>query len=141
MPFQRLTNSTSPGDDGSGPAENQYLGNEKRASGRLQCPYLECMAGKKLFGDVVDLSATGVRIFRRGGLKWRIGETINLTLRWHSDEIQVSARVLRTKRLGFRRHDIGLEFVEVSPETKEAIADLARGARFTLQFMTHRDVA
>lgn len=140
MPFQRLINSNSPDDD-FGATESQYLGNERRARGRLQCPYLECMAGKKLIGDVVDLSATGVRVFRRGGLKWRIGETINLTLRWHSDEIQVLARVLRANRLGFRRHDIGLEFVEVSPEAQEAIADLARGARFTLQFMTHRDVA
>jgi len=74
-------------------------------------------------------------------LKCRIGETVDLTLRWHSDEIQISATVRRARRLGFRRHDIGLEFVDVSPEIQEAIADLAQGARFTLQFMTHRDVA
>lgn len=138
MPFQRISHSD---DSEIPPAPIDISRNEKRGCGRLHCPYLDCCLGKKVFGDVVDLSATGIRVFRNGGMKWKVGDTITLTLKWHEDSVDVKAKVLRVRRLGFRRHDIGLLFEEVSEEVREAIAKLSRGARFTLQFMTHRDVA
>ncbi len=114
---------------------------EKRHAGRLQCPYLDCFMGSKRFGEVVDLSAQGIRLFRKGGFKWRVGQSISITLRWHEDQVAVTARILRARKVGFRRHDVGLQFVDPSLEVQAAITSLARGARYTLQFMGDRDVA
>ena len=138
MPFQRIVHSD---DSTPSSAPIEMKRNEKRACGRLQCPYLDCYCGKKIFGEVVDLSASGIRVFRNGGMKWKVGDQIPLLLKWNEDTVELSAEVLRVRRLGFRRFDVGLSFVEVSEEVQEAIVKLSRGARFGLQFMTHRDVA
>jgi len=138
MPFQRIFHAE---DSPPASAPIEMKRNEKRACGRLQCPYLDCYYGKKIFGEVVDLSASGIRVFRNGSMKWKVGDRIPLVLRWKEDAVEVTAEVLRVRRLGFRRFDVGLSFVEISGEVQEAIVKLSRGARFGLQFMTHRDVA
>ncbi len=139
MAVRRIT--TSAADDDFGGGASQHFGDEKRNFGRLQCPYLDCFVDEKLLGDVVDLSASGVRVFRRGRLKWRIGDAVKMTLKWREDEVEVTARILRVQKLGFRRYDLGIEFVDLALDAQSAIAELSRGARFALQFMTHRDVA
>ncbi len=139
MDLNRITTSSS--DSASLGGECRHFGDEKRNFGRLQCPYLDCFVDEKLLGDVVDLSASGVRVFRRGRLKWRIGDEFKMMLKWREDRIEVSARILRVQKLGFRRYDLGIEFVDLALDAQTAIAELSRGARFALQFMTHRDVA
>jgi hypothetical protein len=50
-------------------------------------------------------------------------------------------RLVRIERIGWRKHDLGIAFVNLSQEASDAITSLARGARFQLKFMTDRDVA
>lgn len=122
-------------------SDETELDQNRRQSGRLQCPYLECYRGRQKLGEVVDLSSSGIRVFRKGWLPFRVDSEFRLRLRWHEDSVEVVGRVVRIKKLGWRKHDIGITFVEPSHEAREAITQLARGARYQLKFITERDVA
>ena len=69
---------------------------------------LQCSLGR-----VLDISATGMRVSCRRvpKEKW-----IKILLNTTVDPLPVRARVAWTKRMGFRKHEVGLHFVEPSPE-------------------------
>lgn len=96
---------------------------EVRRAGRLRCDMLNCT-----FGQVVDLSATGMRVQHRGSLKIKVGEMTDLTLSFASAEVSLKTRVVWMRRTGFRRHEIGFEFCDVSGEAQQCLMEIARCA-------------
>jgi len=77
-------------------------------------------------GHVVDLSGSGLRIRRTGGTSVTVGQILKVTLKSDQCQVTVKCRVVRVERLGMRRCDIGLTFVEIRPGLKNALHSLAR---------------
>lgn len=107
--------------DSPPPAEDR--GAEVRRTGRLRCDMLSCT-----FGDAVDLSATGMRVRHKGSLRITADDSVSLTLAFAAAEVRLDARVVWIRRTGFRRHEIGFEFIDVSPEARECLHEIARCA-------------
>ena len=89
---------------------------DRRHHGRVK-------AGETLssnIGRVLDFSAGGIRVLARRKLK----SVVDVAL-WNIHRgLTVQARVIWTKRLGLRRHESGLEFIEVSPDAASGLAAL-----------------
>jgi hypothetical protein len=76
-------------------------------------------------GPVLDLSAGGMRVLavkpRSGQLDVRLVEaTVSLTVR---------AKVAWAKRLGFRRYEVGLTFLEVDQNTAQLLTRISAAHR------------
>jgi len=95
---------------------------DKRRAGRLQTEDTRCR-----LGQVLDLSITGMRVLHRG-MAPRVGDEVNLTIKAPGASVDVRARVVRVVRTGFRKREVGLEFVALDPLSRERLLDLARYA-------------
>lgn len=60
-------------------------------------------------GEIVDLSASGMRVMTRKPLQ---GDA-RITLLAQRAAVQLAGKIAWTKRVGFRRHMVGVEFVQV----------------------------
>ena len=69
-------------------------------------------------GPVLDLSAGGMRCLS----KRRVSGEQAVVIHTHEGEVEVRAKVAWTKRRGIRRHEIGLEFIDVDSETSRQLA-------------------
>jgi hypothetical protein len=95
--------------------------NDKRRSGRLRVELLTCK-----LGHVLDLSATGMRVRRRGRQLVQKGDRVQVTLKSLLGQHVVKCEVMWVKRLGFLRYEYGLCFVDISPEESRAIIEIAQ---------------
>ncbi|MFG0292478.1 MAG: PilZ domain-containing protein [Phycisphaerales bacterium JB065] len=93
-----------------------------RSRGRMRCNNVSTS-----FGPVLDFSATGVRILSKRELR-HCEDNQPLTIELHSDfdPVMVKVMVRWTRKLGFRRYEAGLEFVEVDDEVKRVLGEIAR---------------
>jgi hypothetical protein len=103
---------------GSDPLSNRT---NKRRHGRLKCDLLTCA-----LGEVMDFSASGMKVRYRGRLQVERGQVVDMALHAAGSTQNVKARVVHIHKAGFRRHDLGLEFVEVTPEVSKGLLALAR---------------
>jgi hypothetical protein len=94
---------------------------DKRHRGRLRVELLKCV-----LGDVQDLSATGMRVRRRGRLMIKVGDVHELTLSSLVGRQTVRARVMWIKKVSFFRHDLGLQFENLTPEAQKGLLAIAR---------------
>ncbi len=88
---------------------------------------MRCNNVSTSFGPVLDFSATGVRILTKRELR-HIVENEPLSMELHSDfePVEVKAMVRWTRKLGFRRYEAGLEFVELTDEVRNVLGEIAR---------------
>ena len=92
----------------------------RRLPGRVPQEMLVCD-----IGPVLDLSSGGMRVL---GTRRRQGE-FELTL-WGGDlKLAVRARVAWSRRLGFRRHEIGLTLLEVDETVAELLSRISADHR------------
>src|SRR5262252_8082991 len=97
-------------------------GNARRA-GRVRTCMVQCN-----LGQVRDVSQAGARILLRG---WRApgeGREIDLHIRGMAGEVRVRATVVWRRRTGLFGHEMGVNFADLSPEARAALATLARTA-------------
>ena len=104
------------------------LAADKRKSGRVKTEFLTCDHGGKVYGTVVDLSANGARMFRKGPMQLKDKAFANFTLRWEGVEVPVQIQVAWLRKVGWRRFLYGLKFINQNPSQKAAIAQLASNA-------------
>jgi hypothetical protein len=76
------------------------------------------------FGHVLDLSSGGVRL-RAGRTVPPAGASLEMSIQTQDGPQVVKARVAWVKKTGFFSHELGLEFVGVSPEARAAITKIA----------------
>ncbi len=117
-------------------ASLEALSKDQRANnrrhGRLRCELLTCG-----LGQVLDFSASGMRVAHRGRMELKEGESICLHLQvLHISQI-VQARVVHVRKSGFRRHEVGLEFIEVTPEVSAGLLSIVRLAVSSLTVAHH----
>jgi len=69
------------------------------------------------FGQVTNLSDTGLCIFRKGRMDVCIGDEFEMNIQHPQLTKPMRVKVARIERLGLFRHEIGLEFVAMDPLT------------------------
>lgn len=108
-----------------GPARDK-----SRRHGRLRVAAATCD-----FGDVVDISASGMRVecARRPAAK--VGEFGPITVSTHGESFSVPGRVVWVRRIGLWRHAVGVEFGELSPKARHALVNLARSVTSTDDYL------
>lgn len=87
---------------------------ERRSKTRNVEVELQCS-----LGQVLDISSTGMRVACRRvpKEKW-----VKFVLNAEVDPLPVHAKVVWAKRLGFRKHEVGLLFINPSPELDKLIS-------------------
>ena len=69
------------------------------------------------YGEVMDISDSGMGVFRKGRVICAVGDEVKLHLSHGSVEIELKARVARIANVGLFRHEIGFEFVGIDEAT------------------------
>jgi hypothetical protein len=108
----------------NGPQPDPRATTNKRRTGRLVCEELVSN-----FGPVVDLSSEGCRVIqgRLGGAP--VGARVRLRLEGYDTCVTVAAQVMRRRGRGPLKTEIGIRFLDLSPEQKDAVTALARTHR------------
>ncbi len=95
--------------------------NNKRRHGRVRCQEIRCS-----LGDVVDISASGMRCRTR--IKPPKNRVFAIVIDGLGDPITVGAKAVWTKRVGLFSREVGLVFEIISPESIQGLQRLARAA-------------
>ena len=69
------------------------------------------------YGEVMDISDSGMGVFRKGRVICAVGDEVTMVLGHGTEEIELHARVVRIDNVGLFRHEIGFEFVDINEET------------------------
>ena len=93
---------------------------DRRTPGRVPQEALMCD-----LGPVLDLSSAGMRILCKRPLKSLVKAKV-----WAFDfSMTIDARVAWSNRLGFRRHEIGLEFLNVDESASKILGRISASHR------------
>jgi hypothetical protein len=99
-----------------------------RRHGRVLCQEIRCSVG-----DVLDLSASGMRVRTRFRLP-EGGESFVVTVDSPDGPIAILCRVRWHKRVGIFMREAGIEFFEVGPKSRAILNELARRAAYNETF-------
>jgi len=94
----------------------------RRRHGRVRCLDIECT-----FGDIMDLSASGMRL-RTNQRPPTVGGSFATTIIGLDGPVEFTGVVVWTKRAGFFKFEVGIEFRELSAQMRTALARLARAS-------------
>lgn len=120
MSNPKLNNSAA----GVTPIEN------RRRSGRLRCEAVRCS-----MGEVIDISAGGMRVFRRNRPGAHAGDTVTVTLDAMGHQIKAPVRICRVDCQGLFKVEIGLEFTQLTPELRATLNEIARSVSTNSVFL------
>lgn len=122
-------NAESPADDG---ADDLFLLepqrglerllnlSDRRSTGRFPQESLECN-----LGPVLDLSSGGMRVLCKRPQQG----SLEVCLRVSQYTMTLTGQVVWSKRLGFRRHEIGVQFVDVDDDTTQVLSRISASYR------------
>jgi hypothetical protein len=94
----------------------------RRVAGRVILQGIECS-----IGQVLDLSATGMRVECASKPTIKEGQTFGMVLQGLHGPVNMVGQVAWIKKSGWRAHQIGIRFLDPSPELRRTISELARG--------------
>ena len=80
------------------------------------------------FGQIMDVSESGACIYHKGRTTVRVGQSVLPQVRHGQIELNLSARLVRIQPLGFRRLEVGVEFLDLDDNEKEGLRQLAAEA-------------
>lgn len=103
----------------------------RRKHGRVVCEMVSCS-----LGEVLDACAAGVRVRAGKENEYRTGDIVVFTITGEDRPLTFKGRVMWKKRRGIRRHEMGIQFIELSELNRQALVQLARGAVFNTTFFT-----
>ncbi len=96
-------------------------GSDRRRFGRLNCQEITSS-----LGFVSDLSGGGLRVLSRRKPCLAEGAPYECTLHTPLGTLTVPTRIARIRKHGYARFEIGLQFEELSPESRQTLNLLAR---------------
>ncbi len=91
---------------------------QRRRHGRVACEMLSCQ-----FGEVINLSASGAKVLGKGDPKHTADDRVGIELNCLDHKLQITARVAWTRPNG-NGYDMGLEFVDLTPEQAQRVREL-----------------
>lgn len=94
-----------------------------RRHGRVKCQHIACT-----LGTVVDLSASGLRVKGSGRPKVQTGDRFTMTIQTLEGPMLAPVQVAWSRKLAWRRHEIGVTFLEIGPALSRALTALARAS-------------
>jgi len=94
---------------------------DSRSRGRMRCNNVETS-----IGPVLDFSSTGMRVLSKREIRLEEGESMLVRIESAFDPITVPVVVRWSKKLGWRRYETGVQFVELTDEARAVLADIAR---------------
>ena len=86
---------------------------DRRSKIRIPQSELHCT-----LGQVMDISSTGMRVTCRRMPK----EVVEFELNTDVDPMPVRAKVAWAKKMGFRKYEVGLHFIDRSPQLDKLIS-------------------
>jgi hypothetical protein len=86
-----------------------------RRHGRVRCQDVECT-----LGSVMNISASGLLV-RTGLRSPRVGSVVVLKVRTFDGGFDVQTRVEWSKMDGLLHHQVGLEFIDLTPEGRRVL--------------------
>ncbi len=97
----------------------------RRRHGRVRCE-----STSSCIGNILDISASGMRVQRRGRAVLKVGEEFSICVHPDADEpdLTLPARVIWIEHTGLLKHVYGIEFIQLGDEQKQHLGDLARMA-------------
>ena len=107
------------------PIAKESFANSKRRYGRVRCHQVGCS-----LGDVVDLSAGGMRVRSQGSMGLRDGNKVGITLQAGAGPIPLPCKVVWMRKSGWRFWEMGLVFLELAPDARQSLNGLARAVTF-----------
>ena len=96
-------------------------GIERRRSERLATNTLSCK-----FGEVVDISISGMKIRCDKKPPIKVGQYLEAKLESNSHRLPVSGQVVWIRRKGFRGYEVGIKFVNIKKSLQAAIESLGK---------------
>ena len=103
-------------------------GNTAKGADRRRAPRRPAGGVPSPYGSLADLSETGACLFRKGPCRLKTGQLTTLQVREPGMELDLAARVVRMRQRGMRRHEVGLEFINVSPRQRVTLRMLIASA-------------
>ena len=101
-------------------------GPNNRKAGRVRCQQITCS-----LGEVRDLSATGLRVLCKRNEGISAGQVVCFRLyTLEGAELQVMVHVAWVRKAGWRKHEMGMKFLDVSPELRLALLQLCRASTY-----------
>ncbi|MFM9995500.1 MAG: DnaJ domain-containing protein [Phycisphaerales bacterium] len=76
-------------------------------------------------GEVVDLSASGMKLNCAKKPTVKRGDVLEFSLRSSQQRINVQGRVVWTRRQSWREHRVGVQFINLKPGVSEALVEFA----------------
>lgn len=107
------------------PVPRDTFANSQRRYGRLLCQQITCS-----LGDVIDLSAGGMRIRAHGSMGLREGQTVGLTLQAGTQPVPLPCQVVWMRKSSWRTWEIGLMFQDLTPRARQSLSGIARAVTF-----------
>ena len=103
--------------------DDEPYGPDASRHGRLRTEKL-----RTVLGEVADLSASGLRLCCKGKCRVNADQQLELKLQALEEQVVVTGRVVWTSKTGFRRYELGVEFVDLTDEQKRQLLTIARTA-------------
>lgn len=96
----------------------------RKAAGRFRAQNL-----RSRLGPVMDLSITGMAVLCTSSYERIIGEQSTIWICMHRGEkFPFQVQVRWSRKLGFRRHKVGLSFVDLTPQQRMLLTDFGSRA-------------
>lgn len=112
-------------------ANPKSSGAESRRAGRLRCQAVRCS-----LGEVLDLSAGGMRVAAKRDPGISADTVFDVRIDSPTGPCTVKAHVVWVTKRGWRRYELGVRFVELTPESRATLTLIARAAPTNTTFHT-----
>ena len=106
--------------------------NDNRSRGRMRCNNVDTS-----IGPVLDFSATGMRVLSKREIRMEEGQNLLVDIESAFDPVTVPVAVKWSRKLGWRRYETGVQFVDLTDEAKAVLAEIARSVPVDLFCMIH----
>lgn len=97
-------------------------------SDRRQSTRYKALGLSTPFGEVIDVSDSGIGVFRKGRVICAIGDHVTVHLSHEITDIELTAKVVRINNVGLFRHEIGFQFVGIDEGTRDQLRAMTQSA-------------
>lgn len=115
---------------GSAPGEGLP---QRRRFGRMRVDHTHC----RDLGQVLDISASGLRVARRRGPLIEVGQRLTIEITHFNHAVTVPARIVRAEKLRGVGHVHALAFEQVNDEQRATLGRLVVQAKHDLTVAAH----
>jgi hypothetical protein len=108
------------------PADIEMDQKNARRHGRVRCESVPSS-----IGPLMDLSASGCRVFLKGKPTFRTDDILRVRVQGADGPFELEGKVVWVRKTGWFKHEAGLEFTNVTGVIRQQLANLARLALIT----------